>query len=86
MMIAARPFIERDIHPSIITQGYYRALEDALKIMEELAIKIDINKDEEICKALNSCVGTKFASRWGSLISDLSIKATRIIMREGNMN
>jgi len=54
--------------------------------MEELAIKIDINKDEEIFKALNSCVGTKFASRWGSLIADLAIKATRIIMKEGNMN
>jgi len=54
--------------------------------MEELAVKIDINKDEEVFKALNSCVGTKFASRWGNLISDLSIKATRIIMREGNMS
>ena len=54
--------------------------------MEELAVKIDVSKDEEINKALNSCVGTKFASRWGNLISELSIKATRIIMREGNIN
>lgn len=30
MMLAARPFIERNIHPSIICKAYYRALEDGM--------------------------------------------------------
>jgi T-complex protein 1 subunit gamma len=35
--------------------------------------------------ALQSCIGTKFASRWGKLISNLTIKATKTILRtEGN--
>jgi T-complex protein 1 subunit gamma len=45
MMLAARPFIERNIHPSIITRAYYKALEEGIKILEELAIDVDVNDD-----------------------------------------
>lgn len=37
-------------------------------------------------RALQSCIGTKFAFRWGTLISDLSLAATKIIMKGGNLN
>mmetsp|Transcript_54580 Transcript_54580/g.75645 ORF Transcript_54580/g.75645 Transcript_54580/m.75645 type:complete len:184 (+) Transcript_54580:164-715(+) len=86
MMVAARPFIERDIHPSVITRAYYRALEESLKIMSELSIPVDLNKDDDVNKALTSCIGTKFASRWGSMITNLSLKAARIIVKGGNIN
>jgi len=46
MMISAKPFIERDIHPTIIVGAYYRALEESLKIINELAVEVDLNKDE----------------------------------------
>jgi len=37
--------------------------------------------------ALQSCIGTKFASKWGKLISNLTIKATKTILRaENNKN
>ena len=61
-------------------------MEESIKIIEELAIKINIDNDEDINKALTSCIGTKFASRWGKLITDIAIKATRTIMRGGNLN
>jgi len=34
-----------------------------------------MTKREDLMKALTSCIGTKFAFRWGSLISDLALKA-----------
>jgi len=61
-------------------------LEESIRIIDELSIKINVDNDEEINKALNSCIGTKFASRWGKLITDIAIKATRTIMRGGNLN
>jgi len=36
--------------------------------------------------ALQSCIGTKFSSRWGKLIANLTIKATKTILREGTKN
>jgi len=64
-MSAARPFIERNIHPTIIVNAYTKALEESLKIINALATPIDITKDEDVEKALCSCIGTKFVSRWG---------------------
>lgn len=81
MMQYSRPFIEREIHPTVIVQSYYKALEDAVKMIEEAAIPIDLNADDDVKKALVSCVGTKFAARWGSLIIDLALHACRTIMK-----
>lgn len=85
-MNSARPFIEKNIHPTIIVSGYYQALEIALKVLDDIAVKIDINDDKSMQNALKSCIGTKFAHRWGSLISDLALKATKAIMKGGNIN
>lgn len=80
MMQAAQPYIENNIHPTVVVRAYYKALEHCLKHLEEIAVKIDINNDDEIKKALSSCVGTKFAARWGELVTNLALKASRIIM------
>lgn len=80
MMSSATPFFEREMHPTVVVSAYFKALEEALKIIEEISQPIDINKDEDIKKAIDSCVGTKFASRWGNLITDLAIKSVRTVM------
>lgn len=85
-MVAARPFIEKNIHPTEIVNGYFRALEDAVAILDEISQEINVDDKAEVMKALQSCIGTKFAFRWGTLISDLSLQATKIIMRGGNLN
>ena len=36
-MVAARPFIEKNIHPTEIVNGYFRALEDSVKILDEIS-------------------------------------------------
>jgi len=81
MMQMARPFIEREIHPTVIVNSYYKALEDCMTLIKECAVDIDINSDEDIKKALTSCVGTKFAARWGELVINLALHACRTIMK-----
>merc|ERR1719321_1325845 len=41
MLAIAEPLLAMKIHPTIICQGYMRALEDALKVMDEIATEID---------------------------------------------
>jgi len=81
MMTAARPFIERDIHPTIIVNAYYQAMNEGLKIMKEVAVPIDFNSDEEVQNALKCCIGTKFAARWKNLVVDLAIKSVRNVLK-----
>jgi T-complex protein 1 subunit gamma len=84
MMQVARPFFEKNMHPSIVVGAYYKALEEGVKIINEIAVPIDIYQDEEIKKALRSCVGTKFSSRWGNLVVDLALKSVRTVMVGNN--
>lgn len=77
----ASPFIHREIHPTIIVQAYYKALHHCIELTKACAQPIDINDDTDVRKALVSCVGTKFAARWGSLIIDLALVACRTIMK-----
>lgn len=72
-MVAARPFIEKNIHPTEIVNGYFKALDDAVRILDDIAQEINVDNNAEVMKALQSCIGTKFAFRWGTLISDLSL-------------
>ncbi len=84
LMMAARPFMEMNIHPTVVVSAYYKALEFAKGVLNQIAKPIDVSKDEEVMLALQSCIGTKFASRWGKLIADLTIRATKTILRQGN--
>jgi len=52
-----------------------------MTLIKECAVDIDINSDEDIKKALTSCVGTKFAARWGELVINLALHACRTIMK-----
>ena len=52
IMVAARPFIEKNFHPTVIVSGYFRALEDAISILDEIAIKVDTTQRSEVMKAL----------------------------------
>lgn len=85
-MLAARPFMEMNLHPTVVVSAYYKALDFAKQVLNDITKPIDTSKDEEILLALQSCIGTKFASRWGKMISNLTIKATKTILREGARN
>ena len=80
MMVCAKPFIERNIHPSVIVSAFRMALEDACAFLETKAIACDIKKPEEIKKSIIACIGTKFTSRWGNLIVNLAYDSIKIMM------
>ena len=80
-MQCAQPFIERNIHPSIICKAFYKAMSDALDIIKEIAVPLDTNNVECITKAMWSCIGTKFAARWGTLVVDMAVQAVKVVMR-----
>lgn len=72
----AEPFLLNKYHPTVIVQAYTKALAHALKAAEELAVEIDVQKDQEwITKLVVSSIGTKFSSRWNDKLVDMAIQA-----------
>merc|ERR1719382_2202833 len=79
MVSVAEPLLEKKLHPTLIVSGYMLALNDALEFMNAMATPIDLNDHEAIRDIVRGCIDTKFSSRWGNLISDLAIKAAKIV-------
>lgn len=65
----AEPFLEKNIHPTVIVRGFARALEDSIKIIDQLAFPIDTNDRKQMLNVVNSCIGTKFTHRFGTLMA-----------------
>merc|ERR1712086_416781 len=89
MLKVSIPFFERNIHPTIICQGDMRALEDSLKVMNEIATEIDPDGEALLDQIVDAAVGTKFVARYGSIIRKLAITAVKTVAhknQEGEMD
>jgi T-complex protein 1 subunit gamma len=84
MLGVTEPLLDRKIHPTQIVQSYMRVLDDINVILKKLAINIHVDDDKEVAQIVRSSIDTKFVSRWGSMISDLAIKAANIVKTKGH--
>ncbi|RKP06752.1 T-complex protein 1 subunit gamma [Thamnocephalis sphaerospora] len=75
--------LERSIHPIVVIRAYKRALEDAIKVMNDISKPVDVNNDEEMLKLIKASIGTKFVSRWSELMCKLALQAVRTVTLEG---
>lgn len=78
----ALPELERNIHPVVIIQAFKRALKDALDIVDDISLPIDISNDREMFGLINASIGTKFVSRWSELMCSLALTAVRTVAWE----
>ncbi|KAL2155340.1 hypothetical protein VTH82DRAFT_81 [Thermothelomyces myriococcoides] len=79
ILAQALPQLERNIHPVVIISAFKRALKDALEIIEEISLPIDVNDDKAMYQLISSSIGTKFVSRWSELMCSLALKAVRTV-------
>lgn len=74
------PYIEKNIHPVIIIQALKQALSDALEIIHEVSIPVDIENEEAMIKLIKSSIGTKYINKWSRIMCELSLKAVRTVL------
>jgi len=84
MLQVSEPFLEKQIHPTVIIRGFFRALEDLTHLMDKFAINLDPTNNVELLKVLKSCIGTKFVSRWSDLMCSLALTAVQTVCVEEN--
>ena len=81
MLAVAEPLLGRNIHPTIITAGYYSALQKVCEYCERVARKVDVQNRAEFNSVIRSCIGTKFINRFGPGMVDLAIDAVMTVSR-----
>ncbi|XP_038070897.1 T-complex protein 1 subunit gamma-like [Patiria miniata] len=84
MMAVSQPFLEQEMHPTVIIAAYREAMDDMLDIMKNsFSKKVDVTKRDEMIQIIQSCVGTKFISKWGTLACDIAYNAvTKVTLDE----
>jgi len=84
VLASSLPFLERHIHPTIIISSFKRALEDALEILNEISVPVNVNDKAEMKKLIQSSIGTKMVSQWSDLMCNLAYDAVKCVTIEKN--
>ncbi|KAL8430473.1 hypothetical protein ACSSS7_005894 [Eimeria intestinalis] len=73
---------KQQLHPTVISHGFMRALDDALTFLSDAATSVDTSDDARMLEILDACLCTKFASRWQGLLSRMALEAARKVARK----
>lgn len=71
----AEELINKNVHPTIIIDGYKKASEKALKILEKIAIPVDLNFQGYLKKAAMTAMASKLVAEQREYLADLAVKA-----------
>jgi len=79
----SQQFLEDKMHPTLIISAYRQALEDAIVILEDqVAFDVDIKDEKAMIKVIQSCIGTKFISRWADLACQIALRAVKTVVMD----
>jgi T-complex protein 1 subunit gamma len=85
ILSVAEPLLERNFHPTVIINGYSRALQAALDTCNRICRTIDIDNISEMREIVTAGIGTKFSSRWSGKMVDMAIEAVKkVIVNRGD--
>ncbi len=76
----AEELIEQKIHPTVIIQGFRRAEEKALQILDDLAVKVNPDDEEMMKKVAMTSMTGKAAESALSVLADLAVKSVRQVV------
>jgi len=78
----AEPLLDRHIHPTVICNGYLKALDDAVRWLDELAVPLDLSDKKKMAQLVESCTGTKFVSKLSDMLVGLALDAVSCVATE----
>ena len=71
----AQELIEKNVHPTIIIDGYKKASDKALEILEKIAIKVDVNSQDYLKKVAMTSMASKLVADHKEYLADIAVKA-----------
>ena len=81
----AEELIDKNIHPTIIIDGYKKAAEKALETLEKIAIPVDLKSPDYLKKAAITSMASKLVAEYKEYFADIAVKAMlEVAEKEGN--
>src|SRR5919199_3184815 len=73
----AEELISKDVHPSVIVDGYSAASEQALKLLHKIAVKVDAADKEVLLKVARTAMDSKLVSDDSPMLGQIVVDATK---------
>ena len=71
----AEELIDKNIHSTIIIDGYKKAAEKALETLEKIAIPVDLKTPEYLKKVAITAMASKLVAEYKEYLADIAVKA-----------
>jgi archaeal chaperonin len=75
----AEELIDKNVHPSVIVDGYTAASNEALQILDKIAIKVKTDDKDLLAKIANTSMYSKLVSEDSPVLSKIVVDATQLI-------
>ncbi len=73
----AEDLLDKDVHPIVIVDGYTAASEQALKLLQKIALKVDVNDKDLLIKIARTSMYSKLVSDDSLTLSQIVVNATK---------
>ncbi|MCS7135665.1 MAG: thermosome subunit beta [Nitrososphaerota archaeon] len=75
LLAKAEELIEKEVHPSVIIEGYRKAAVKALEVLDEISYPVSPNDKEMLIKVAKTSIASKLVSEEADYLSNLAVDA-----------
>jgi thermosome len=80
----AEELINKDVHPSVIVDGYNAAAEQALKLLEKIAVSVDVSDKDMLLKIARTSMDSKLVSEDSPLLGSIVVEAAKMVAEKSD--
>ncbi|KKL66924.1 hypothetical protein LCGC14_2140120, partial [marine sediment metagenome] len=80
----AKKLIEQKIHPTVITEGFRKAAEKAIEILENISVKSGIDDEKGLRNAGMTCMSSKIVSESKEILAQLCMEAIKAVAEKND--
>jgi len=75
----AEELIDKNVHPTVVIDGYRKAAERALQTLEKIALPVNLASQEYLKKAATTSMGSKIVAEYKEYLAELAVKAMMMV-------
>ena len=80
----AEKLLQQKIHPTVITEGFRKAADKAVEILNKMSIKSGIEDMEGLKNAAMTCMSSKIVSESKEMLAEICIEAIKAVAEQEN--
>ncbi|HIQ29252.1 MAG TPA: thermosome subunit [Candidatus Caldiarchaeum subterraneum] len=85
LLAKAEELIEKEVHPTIIIEGYKKAALKALDILDNIAVKVELSDRDALLKVAKTAMLSKLVAEEADYLSSVVVDAvTRVVEKKGD--